>query len=166
MKKILFLTLLPILLIAQIQFLPITGDYTTYYSSDSLAYVEIYVSVYQGNLQYDQVDSSNFLYQFQSDAEIFKDDKMIDTFSHNYELTSQDTSKITQHTQIIDIFKTELPYGEYTINLRITDKTSSTSGEYLLDLKTIQPAKSFYFSDIELSSSISRECVEQLMQGS
>lgn len=157
MKKIVFLSLLPIFLSAQFQFLPLKGDYTSYFSTDTTAYVEIYISVYQGNLQYNKIDSTTFKSSFQTMAKIYQDDKLINTFAHNYENTNRDTSRLAQYNQLIDIYKTELPYGEYTVNLKITDKNSSLSGEYLLDLKTIKPKESIFFSDIELSSSITRE---------
>ncbi|MBN2423597.1 MAG: GWxTD domain-containing protein [Calditrichaceae bacterium] len=157
MKKILILVAVPLFLMAQFQFLPITGDYTSYYSTDSTSFVEFYLSVYQGNLRYKKIDSLNFQTSFKTILEIYKDGKLFNSYAHSYQSSTLDTSAVAGYNQFIDVFKTEMPYGKYTANLKITDQNSSLSGEYVMDVITIQPQKAAYFSDIELSSSITKE---------
>jgi len=57
-KFIIYLFLVPSLGFSQLNFLPVNADYATFRMNDSLCYVEFYVSFFQNNLQYNNVNDT------------------------------------------------------------------------------------------------------------
>jgi len=162
MKRFYIIVLLPTILFGQLQFLRFFADYASFYSSDTNAYLEIYVSVYQGNLRYMQNEKGEQVASFENHVNIIRDDSVYYSYSHKYKNTTRDTSIVSKYNQIVDIFKLELPYGDYEARVTITDKNSQLSGEYILDISTIRPGENIFLSDIELCSQIKRDTAETM----
>ncbi len=160
MKKYLFLALsvmLPMVLFAQVNFLPINVDYASFKQSDTSAYVEIYVSIFQGNLTYQSQPQGGYEANFSNTLEI-KDlnGKVVEQLTHNYKNQAQDTSGLNMFNQFVDIFSVELPYGNYKARVHTVDNVSNQTGEYVFDLNTIRNKKGVFLSDVELCMDIKR----------
>lgn len=162
MKKILCFAILPLLAFAQFQFIPISADYASFYSTDTTAYIEIYVSLFQGNLHYEKSESGEYVASFQSNVELKQNDEKIKTLSHSYQNTSMDTASLKKYNQFVDIFTAEIPYGTYSAKIQIVDNSSQLKGEYILDIATIRPKETVFLSDIELCSQITRDTTKSM----
>lgn len=162
MKKFLLLLITPLLCSAQFQFIPISADYATFYASDTAAFVQVYLSIYQGNLKYYKAEDGSYAASFTNKVSVSKEGKMISKLSHPYQNTTTDTAKFNRYNQFVDVFNMELPYGEYKVAVQMLDNNSSLRGEYILELKTIQPKKEIYLSDIELCTEIKRDTTQNM----
>ena len=162
MLRTILLVIIPIVIVAQVQFIPISCDYASFHSTDSLAYVEIYVSTFQGSIQYSKDETGSFNASFANTLEISNDKGPVDSLTHNYKNSFKDTLSAYKYNQFIDIFSIELPYGSYKAKIRILDNTSLRKGEYLFDLKTISPEKGLFLSDIELCSNIAMDTTKSI----
>ena len=154
MFRILLFILLPLLIFGQIQFIPVSCDYASFHANDSLAYLEVYVSVFQGSLKYTQDTNGNFLASFTNKLELSNQNGTIQNFAHNYSNSFQDTLTAHRYNQFIDVFPVAIPYGSYKAKVQIHDNTSQKNGEYLFEINTISPVDDIFISDIELCSSI------------
>ncbi len=156
----------PVLLFGQLQFIPVSVDYATFHSSDTTSFVEIYISVFQGNLTYKQGENENFQSSFKNTVSIYSDTNIVKKISHSYINSLQDTSRealrIQQFNQFIDIFKFDLPFGKFKVNVQIIDRKSDKKGDFVFDLILDQPKGGLIFSDIELSSMVSKDTIESL----
>ncbi|HGY56720.1 MAG TPA: GWxTD domain-containing protein [Caldithrix abyssi] len=158
MRWLLLLLSLPLLVLGQIRYIPVYADYASFCSTDSTVYLEIYVSVYQGNLTYLPVKNGiGYEANFSHQVSIIRDGKVVETFQRKYRNATEDTSKVAQYNQFVDIFKAELPYADYSAKIETIDQQSSLRGEYILDIKSIHPTDKIYLSDIEFCSEISRD---------
>jgi len=166
MKKILSILILPVLLFGQLQFIPVNVDYAVFQSTDTTAYVEIYISVFQGNLKYKQDENDDYQSSFKNTVSIYSDTTIINKLSHSYINSLQDTSrealKIQQFNQFIDIFKFDLPFGKYKTNIQIVDRKSDLKGDFVFDLNLEQPKEKLSFSSIELCSMVSKDTATSL----
>ena len=162
MSKIVLLLIAPIVLFAQVQFIPMSCDYASFHSTDSLAYLEVYVSVFQGSIKYSEDELGNFTASFSNTLVISNDTGPIDTLTHNYKNSFKDTLTANRYNQFIDIFAIEVPYGSYKAKIEIHDNTSLNKGEYLFDIKTITPEEGLFLSDIELCSNIGIDTTKSL----
>lgn len=162
MKKIALFIIIPFILSAQIRFLPVGADYASFYSSDTAAYLEIYVSLFQGNLQYNRTDDNHYMASFSNQVELLKNGEVFKTYSHIYQNTTQDTMASARYNQFVDIFKVEVPYGDYQARVEVTDKNSNIKGQYELDIKTVSPVDGISLSDIEFCSEIVRDTTRNM----
>ena len=162
MKKIILFLITPLLSWAQFQFIPISADYASFYATDSTAFVQVYLSLYQGNLSYQKKEKGAYTASFVNKVSVSKDGKMVAQLTHPYQNTTSDTSRFSRYNQFVDVFNLELPFGEYKAAVQMLDKTSSLRGEYILDLKTIRPQKEVYLSDIELCTDIKRDTTQNM----
>ncbi len=162
MKKFIFL-LLPVFALAQFQFIPISADYSTFASTKTNAFVQVYLSLFQGNLKYSQLQNGEMASNFTTKLEIRQMGELVKELSHQYKNTTKDTSKLARYNQFVDIFNLELPYGNYEASVQLIDQTSGLKGEYRMDLKTIEPHEALYLSDVELCSSIKSDTTTSSM---
>jgi GWxTD domain-containing protein len=167
MRKFLILIFLfPVLIFAQLEFVPVSVDYAVFQSTDSSAYIEIYVSIFQGNLTYKQNENDVFQSSFKNTVSIYNDSSLVDKLSHSYINTLQDTSKetlrIQQFNQFIDVFKIDLPFAKYKINIQLIDRVSDKKGDFVFDIILKKPEEKFSFSDIELCSSIAKDTAKTI----
>ncbi|MHB2152965.1 GWxTD domain-containing protein [Calditrichota bacterium GD2] len=153
----LMIFVLPALVLAQMNFVPINVDYASFKETDSSSYVEVYVSIFQGNLIYKALDDSTFQANFTSHLEIFDTDgNLLKSFSHNLKNTAQDTAQMNRYNQFVDIFPLSLPYGNYKAKVQLTDNVSNRSGEYIFDLNTIRPKDELFLSDLEFCMNLKK----------
>jgi len=162
MKKFISILIFPFIVSAQLNFIPISADYASFYSTDSAAYLEIYLSLFQGNLSYMRYENGDYVASFTTSMELSDKDQIVENLSHNYQNSTQDTSSLRRYNQFVDIFSIEVPYGVYRAKLQMVDNTSMLRGEYILDIKTIKPSDSLFLSDIELCSHVSRDTTQNL----
>ncbi len=161
MYRLFLFILLPVLLWGQIRYLPVYADYASFFSTDTTTYLEIDVSVYQGNLSYLPVkEGVGFEASFSHKITVSKNGEVIRTFQRKYHNTTQDTSVVAQYNQFVDIFKAELPYGDYAVRVETVDNHSSLRGEYVMDIKSIRPQDKIFLSDIEFCSEIARDTTQ------
>ncbi len=151
------LTLAALLLSAQAQvsFLPISADYASFSNTDSTAYVEFYLSFYQGNLQYRQTPDSLYA-QFRTELTITQNGDSVYQTYHLYKSLAKDTSELKLFSQFNDIFKTALKPGTYQARLKLEDMLAKRSGEYQLTVYVPQVGKDLCFSSIQLCSNIKK----------
>ena len=151
------LTLAALLLSAQAQvsFLPISADYASFSNTDSTAYVEFYLSFYQGNLQYRQTPDSLYA-QFRTELTITQNGDSVYQTYHLYKSLAKDTSELKLFSQFNDIFKTALKPGTYQARLKLEDMLAKRSGEYELTVYVPQVGKDLCFSSIQLCSNIKK----------
>lgn len=154
MKKVLLVLILPLLSLAQFDFIPVSADYASFSSTDSSSFVQIYISFYQGNLDYKLNEDSLFMASFSSELTISQNDSLVQSIRHNYQNTSQDTSRLTKFNQFIDVFSIDIPLGTYDVSMVITDNNSGLKGENNFNLKTLTPQEQLHFSDVELCTKI------------
>ncbi len=156
-KAILFAVILPVFAFAQINFIPISVDYASFHHTDSTAYVEVYISVFQGNLTYSHQDDGSYQATFINSLKITDaHGKLINRFAHAYHNTAKDTSGLNQFNQLVDIFAFYLPYGNYKARVQTVDKISNQKGEYVFDLNTIRTKPGIYLSDLEFCQDIKK----------
>ncbi|MEJ2542772.1 MAG: hypothetical protein P8Y99_01765 [Calditrichaceae bacterium] len=162
MYKTILLILFPIIIFAQVQFIPISCDYASFHSSDSLTYLEIYVSTFQGSIQYNKDESGVYTGSFKNTLVLSDNSGSIDTLIHNYKNSFNDTLSAYKYNQLIDVFTLEVPYGSYTAKVEILDNTSLKKGEYLFKINTITPKDGLFLSDVELCNKIGMDTSKSL----
>ena len=162
MKKFFLFLITPLLAWAQFQFVPISADYASFYATDSTAFVQVYLSIYQGNLSYQKNKDGRFVASFATKVDVSDKDKMVSQLSHRYQNTTSDTTNFNRFNQFVDVFNMELPYGKYKAAVQMLDNNSSLRGEYILDLETIKLQKNIFFSDIELCTEIKRDTTRNM----
>ncbi len=162
MKHFLIFLLLPLLSWAQFQFIPINANYASFYDTDSTAFVQVYLSLYQGNLNYQPDKNGRFVASFSTTLTVMQDEQIIKDISHSYHNSTKDTSRISHFNRFVDVFNIEIPYGNYKAVVQMIDNTSLQKGEYVLDLKTIQPQDTLFLSDIEFCESIKRDTTKNM----
>ncbi len=140
---------------AQVSFLPISADYASFSNTDSTAYVEFYLSFYQGNLQYRQTPDSLYA-QFRTELTITQNGDSVYQTYHLYKSLAKDTSELKLFSQFNDIFKTALKPGTYQARLKLEDMLAKRSGEYQLTVYVPQVGKDLCFSSIQLCSNIKK----------
>ncbi len=165
-KFLLILFTSPALLLAQLDFVPVSVDYAVFQSTDSTAYLEIYISIFQGNLTYKQNENDVFQSSFKNTVSIYSDSSLVDKISHSYINTLEDTSKATlriqQFNQFIDVFKKDIPFGKYKVSIQLIDRVSDKKGDFVFDLILKKPEEKFVFSDIELCSNIAKDTAKTI----
>lgn len=155
MNKLFFLLLLPILIFGQFHFIPLSGDYASFQSTDSLAYLEVYLSIFQGSIEYIEDENGKFTATFTNKLELSNESGIVESMTHNYQNSFEDTTSAYIYNQFVDIFLLEVPYGTYKAKLEIQDNSSLKKGEYIFDVKTIEPSADLSLSDIEICSHLS-----------
>ncbi len=140
---------------AQVGFLPISADYAVFQNSDSASYVEIYMSFYQGSLNYKNVNDTLSAI-FRTNLTIMAGKKIIRNITHKFSNHVADTSKFNRLNQFYDIFKLGLKPGKYRAIARLQDRNSGMTGEYVMDIKIKDAPKTMYLSDVQLATSISK----------
>lgn len=156
MRAIVFVVLFPVLCLAQLQFIPISADYAAFNQSDSTAYVEVYLTLFQGSLQY-KFENDTAVCTFLTKTEITKNGDIIKESQHKYQNTVTDTANFKSYNQFVDLFAFELPYDEYTATVTVHDLGSELKGEYILEMELAPPVESIHFSDIELATRLERD---------
>jgi len=154
MKKFLFVLILPLIGLAQFNFVPINADYASFASTDTSSFVQVYVSIYQGNLSYKMNEDSIYAASFSTELTVTHNDSLIHNIRHNYQNTAPDTAKILKYNQFVDIFNIDIPLGTFDVSADITDHNSGLKGESNFSLTTVMPQEKFYFSDVELCTKI------------
>ncbi len=154
-KTLLVLAALSLGVQAQIAFLPISADYASFSNTDSSAYVEFYISFYQGNLQYRQTDDSLYA-KFRTELSITQNGDSVYQTQHLYKSLARDTSELKLFSQFNDIFKTVLKPGTYQARLKLEDMLANRTGEYELTIYVPQVGKELCFSSIQLCSNIKK----------
>lgn len=162
MKTFSAIILLPLFLWAQFQFIPINVDYASYASSDTSAYLDVYLSFFQGNLNYADNGDGSFTAAFVTKVTLEQNGTPVRQFAHNYQNTTRDTSNLRLYNQFVDIFTTEIPYGKYQANVELLDKNSMLKGQFKLDIVTIERTPELFLSDIELCTQIRRDTTKNL----
>ncbi len=156
-KAILIAVIFPVLAFSQINFIPISVDYASFHHTDSLAYVEVYLSVFQGNLTYAKQADGSYKATFTNTLKILDlNGKKVNSFAHAYTNTAKDTTGLNQFNQLVDIFAFYLPYGKYKARVQTVDKTSRQKGEYVFDLNTIRTKPGIFLSDLEFCQDIKK----------
>ena len=157
---ILLLLFFSTILFAQTAFIPIMLDYTIYKGSNGQSYVEVYSSIYQNHLTYNhEADQQNA--SFLTTLEIMDGDSTI--FKHSKEthsaVSASDT--IRNDRQFVNLFSFELKPGNYSGKIKVEDKNSAKTGEYVFNMNILPfSADSLSLSQIELSSKITRQSQE------
>lgn len=156
-KALLWALIFPVFAFSQMNFIPISVDYASFRHTDSTAYVEVYVSVFQGNLTYAKQSDGSYQASFTNALTITdQNGKKINTFAHAYSNTAKDTTGLNQFNQLVDVFAFYLPYGNYKASVRLVDKTTKQKGEYVFDLNTIRTKPGIYLSDLEFCQDIKK----------
>ncbi len=156
MKKFILVLILPILSWAQFNFVPISADYASFASSDTSSFVQVYVSIYQGNLRYKMNEDSVYTAAFSTELTVTQNDSIIHNNSHNYQNTAPDTSKILKYNQFVDIYSIDIPLGNFNVSVELTDKNSGLRGESNFSLNTVMPQEKLFCSDVELCTKIEK----------
>lgn len=156
MKKLIPLLILPIFALAQFNFVPINADYASFASTDTSSFVQIYVSIYQGNLSYKMNEDSVYAASFSTQLSVSQNDSLIHSSRHNYQNTAPDTAKILKYNQFVDIYSIDIPLGTFDVSAEIIDHNSGLRGESNFSLNTVRPQENFYFSDVELCTKIEK----------
>lgn len=161
LKQTLFILLVLFgLSFAQGGFIPLMVDYAVYRDTPEKAYLEIYLSFFQNNLQY--VHSEDRLYAgYTITAQIFKGDSLIKERIRKMENSVPNVEDIRPDRQFVSLFAFELEEGKYEGKILVHDANSGNKGEFLFELSP-KPfsGDSLQISDIELASSISRAAHE------
>lgn len=150
------------ILSGQVRFIPISGDYASFHNNDSLAYLEIYASVFQGSIEYTEDESGTFNASFVSKMELSDQTGIVKSITHNYQNAFEDTTTVYKYNQFVDVFMLEVPYGTYRAKLEIQDNTSLKKGEYIFDINTLKPINELFLSDIELCTKIEYDTTKSL----
>ncbi len=154
-KTLLVLSALLMSVQAQISFLPISADYASFSNTDTSAYVEFYLSFYQGNLQYRQTPDSLYA-QFRTELTVTQKGDSVFQTRHLYKSLARDTSELTLFSQFNDIFKTVLKPGTYQAKLKLEDILAKRTGEYELTIYVPHVGENLCFSSIQLCSNIKK----------
>lgn len=162
MKKVLLILILPLISLAQFNFIPISADYSSFASTDSSSFVQIYTAFYQGNLEYNMNDDSLFIASFSSTISISQNDSLIQNIQHNYQNSSEDTTRLMKFNQFVDVFSIDIPLGTYNVSIVVKDNNSGLKGESNFNLQTITPKRNIYFSDVELCTKIKNDTAQSL----
>ncbi len=150
-----FLLLYVVFAGAQVNFLPVSGDYTYFKNDSTTAYVEFYISFYQGNLQYRQEHDTLYA-KYRTGLLITQNGDTVQNSSHLYKNLVQDTSKLNLFNQFNDVFHSVLKPGTYTVRLRLEDMLAQRSGEYELTAFIPVIGHSLTLSGIQLAGSIQK----------
>ncbi len=161
-KLILIIFILPLIARAQFNFIPVRADYSSFISTDSLAFIQTYLSIFQGSLDYQKSEDGKFTASFTTHLQMMQNGKVVKNMEHQYKNTTQDTSRLQKYNQFVDIFSFELPYGTYQAKVQIKDNNSNRSGDYIMEVTTLKPLKDLLLSDIELCSSIQRDTTHNM----
>ncbi len=141
---------LPFFAWAQMNFVPLNVDYASFKDTDSSAYIEVYVSIFQGDLTYSKLNDSTFQANFSNHLQVYdQNGNLLEQRTHNFKNTTTDTSTMNRYNQFVDIFTLILPYGKYKAKVNLVDNVSNRNGEYVFDLNTIRPKDQLFLSDIE-----------------
>ena len=154
-KFIIYLFLVPCFGFSQLNFLPVNADYATFKMNDSLSYVEFYVSFFQNNLQYNNVNDT-MKASFSTTLKILYEDSLFYQQAHNYVNSELDTMSTRTYDSFLDIYKIALPFRKFAVTVTLKDNNANSSGEYLVNLNIPGPSEYFSLSDIQLASSIKR----------
>lgn len=141
----------------QNSFIPLMLDYAFYQGKNSNQYLEIYVSVFQNNLQYAPFEGK-YRAEYSLNTQILKGDSILNQQSQKTQSVIDSLPEIKIDKQFVSLFLFELPKDEYETKVIIVDENSGKIGEYLLKLEQepISP-DSLAISDIELANKISKE---------
>ena len=157
MNALLLGTVLPLMALGQMNFLPINVDYATFRHTDSSAYVEVYISIFQGNLAYETQNDGRLMANFINSLKVNDlNGNEIKHYGHAYSNTTKDTTGLNRFNQLIDIFTFDLPYGNYKAHVQTVDKVSKQKGEYVFDLNTIRKQPGIYLSNLEFCQDIKK----------
>lgn len=162
MKKMFLLLILPLLCWAQLKFIPISVDYSSFSANDSSAYVEIYLSVFQGNLRYAPAANGQLTASFTTKLELLQNGAAIREQSHSYQNSTQDTSAFSHYNRFVDIYKYEIPFGIYQAKVQLVDNNTQQKVEYLLDVIAASPQANLYFSDVELCTELKKDTTRSM----
>jgi GWxTD domain-containing protein len=137
---------------AQLNYIPLNADFACFKGSNNNTYIEFYLSFFQQELQYEQIDST-YESKFMHTLKISNNDSVIFNTTRNYKNSiSQLNTKF--NNKFIEVFPVELPSGEYTVVAGIVDKISNKSGEYILNITVPQYQKELAISKIQLANKI------------
>lgn len=154
-KCVLTLFLLSPLLSAQTSFLPISADYAYFKNDSATAYVEFYISFYQGNLQYRQHQDSLYA-QYRTRLLVLHKQDTVFQSAHLYKNLASDTSRLNLFNQFNDVFHALLPPGTYTARLQLEDLLAHRTGEYELTVFVPAFGRELAISGIQLAGSIQK----------
>ncbi len=141
--------------IAQLNFFPLNADFATFAGNPGKTYTEVYLSIYQNDLTYQNEDSSTTAH-FAHTIKIFQDDSLIQQTERHYKNTLNAENQSNTNNQFMDVFAFELDPGEYDLVALISDDISQKKGEYSLALEIPEYGQEFMVSDIQLSTKINK----------
>ena len=150
-----FIYLLSASTFAQLGYIPLNADYATFKGSENNTYIEIYLSFYQQDLQYEQTDSISYA-KFSHTLEITQNDSSIYNITRNYR-SKANISSSSLNSQFIEVFPLELNPGNYNLKANIIDKISNKSGEYNIELNIPKYKDSLSISKIEIATKIDQK---------
>lgn len=138
------------------QDLRVSVDWAIFDGDAENAYLEIYYSFSQADLNFEKTDNG-FTGTTLGQFVLSKDGEVVNSSAWKTETVIADTAELSQPKDIIDRIAFVVPLGEYNCQMILTDlvdKTNLDSTQWTL--KTEQPASIPHLSEIQLASSIRR----------
>jgi GWxTD domain-containing protein len=138
------------------QDLRVSVDWAVFDGNAENAYLEIYYSFGQADLNYEQ-RNEEFVGTTLGRLVISKGDEEIENFAWKSETVIPDTAQLSQQKEVIDRMAFVIPIGEFQCQLTLTDLVDNTnvdSTQWML--KTEAPLEAPHLSEIQFASSIRR----------
>jgi len=140
---------------AQLEFLPLSADYATFFSNNNKTYTELYVSFYQSDITY-QIEDTIQVAHFFHTLEISKNDSLIQNAERHYKTTERMGESTEKSRQFMDVFAFEFDPGSYDLVVTLFDEVAKKRGEYTLTLDIPGYGSEFSISQIQLATRISK----------
>jgi len=137
-------------------------DYARFYGNDSLTYVEIYYSVPQQMLTF-QEKNDRLLAGINMYVTVLKDGKTVGEKEWTTPCSVEDSTSLARRQNIIGLTTFALGKGDYECSVRsydFFDSTRSDTSRFPIHVATFNTARGA-LSDIELCSSIRQEATER-----
>lgn len=135
----------------QINFIPFQADYASFRGEDGKAFTEIYLSVFQSELTYQDQDSLKQAH-FKHIIQISEKDSIIAETERMYKNTMNLNEAVNPLNQFMDVFAFTLKPGTYQMKIGLKDEVSQKSGEYNIDIIIPDFGDKFSISEIELAT--------------
>ncbi len=157
LSSIILLLLICSISFTQNSFIPLMLDYAFFQGKNSDYYLEVYVSIFQENLQYAPYQGK-YRAEYAITTQILKQDSTFRKDGQRTESIIDSLPQIKVNRQFLSLFIFKLPPDDYEAKVMIVDENSGKVGEYLVELEYQLISKdSLAISDIELASNITKE---------
>jgi len=150
-KIILLTAILVGFLGAQQDFLPFRADYAAFQGNNGTAFVEVYLSFFQSELQYEPQDSIKISH-FRHSVRVFDQDSLLKQIDRSYKNTMLINQKPMILNQFMDVFAMELQPGSYKLVATLSDDVSLKSGEFNIDMEIPDFYQGLTMSHIEMAT--------------